>query len=42
MLEPLLYNKKTKEGVMITSENIIKQGELIYNILAIQKKEPTK
>lgn len=37
-LEPLLYNKKTKEGVMITSENILKQGELIYNIFGNTKK----
>lgn len=38
ILDPVLYNKKTKEGVMITSENIIKQGELIYNIFGNTKK----
>ena len=37
-LEPLLYNKKTREGVMVTSENIIKQGQLIYNIFGNTKK----
>ena len=39
ILEPLLYDKKTKEGVMITSENIIKQGQLIYNIFGNTKKK---
>jgi len=38
ILEPVLYNKKTKEGVMVTSENIIKQGQLIYNIFGNTKK----
>jgi len=37
-LKPLLFNKKTKEGVMITSENIIKQKQLIYNIFGNTKK----
>lgn len=38
ILEPILYNKKTKEGVMITSENIVKHGMLIYNIFGNTKK----
>ncbi|MCX6732986.1 MAG: hypothetical protein NTV98_05600 [Candidatus Roizmanbacteria bacterium] len=38
ILEPILYDKKTKEGVMVTSENILKQGELIYNIFGNTKK----
>lgn len=37
-LKPLLFNNKTKEGVMITSENIIKQKQLIYNIFGNTKK----
>lgn len=37
-LEPLLFNKKTKEGVVISSENIIKQRELIYIIFGNTKR----
>ncbi|MFZ2206084.1 MAG: hypothetical protein WA061_01245, partial [Microgenomates group bacterium] len=38
ILEPLLFNKKTKEGVVISSENIIKQRELIYIIFGNTKR----
>jgi len=38
ILEPVLYNKKTREGVVIASENIVKQGELIYNIFGNTKR----
>jgi len=38
ILEPILYDKKTKEGVMVISENIIKQGQIIYNIFGNTKK----
>jgi hypothetical protein len=37
-LKPLLFNKKTKEGVVISSENIIKQKELIYIIFGNTKR----
>lgn len=37
-LQPLLFNKKTKEGVVISSENIIKQKELIYIIFGKTKR----
>jgi len=37
-LKPILYNKKTKEGLVISSENIIKQKELIYIIFGNTKK----
>ncbi|MFZ2025857.1 MAG: hypothetical protein WAV30_01040, partial [Microgenomates group bacterium] len=38
ILEPLLFNKRTKEGVVISSENIIKQKELIYIIFGNTKR----
>ncbi|OGK62654.1 hypothetical protein A2334_03220 [Candidatus Roizmanbacteria bacterium RIFOXYB2_FULL_38_10] len=37
-LQPLLFNKKTKEGIVISSENIIKQKELIYIIFGNSKR----
>jgi hypothetical protein len=37
-LKPILYNKKMKEGVVISSENIIKQKELIYIIFGNTKR----
>lgn len=38
VLKPILYNKKMKEGVVISSENIIKQKELIYIIFGNTKR----
>lgn len=38
ILKPILYNKKMKEGVVISSENIIKQKELIYIIFGNTKR----
>ncbi|PIY69307.1 hypothetical protein COY90_01455 [Candidatus Roizmanbacteria bacterium CG_4_10_14_0_8_um_filter_39_9] len=37
-LEPILFNKKTKEGLVISSENIIRQKELIYIIFGNTKR----
>jgi len=37
-LQPLLFNKKTKEGVVVSSENIIKQKELIYIVFGNTKR----
>ena len=38
ILKPILYNKKMKEGVVISSENIIRQKELIYIIFGNTKR----
>lgn len=38
ILKPILYNKKMKEGIVISSENIIKQKELIYIIFGNTKR----
>jgi len=37
-LKPVLFDKKTKEGVVISSENIIRQKELIYIVFGKTKK----
>ena len=37
-LKPVLFDKKTKEGVVINSENIIRQKEFIYIIFGNTKK----
>ena len=37
-LKPILYDKRLKEGLVISSENIIKQKELIYIIFGNSKR----
>lgn len=37
-LKPVLFDKKTKEGVVIASANLIKQGQLAYIIFGQNKK----
>jgi len=38
LLTPILYNKKTKEGLVIISENLLVQNKLAYIIFARNKK----
>lgn len=38
LLEPLLFDKKTKEGVVIASANLLRQGLLAYIIFGKNKK----
>jgi hypothetical protein len=38
LLEPLLYSHQTKTGVIVNSDNILKDKELIYTIIAPDKK----
>lgn len=37
-LTPILFNKKTREGLIICSENLLRQGNLAYIIFAHNKK----
>lgn len=37
-LKPVLYDKKTKEGVLVISENMVMQDKLVYIIISRQKK----
>jgi hypothetical protein len=37
-LSPILFNKKTKEGVVIASANLLQQGSLAYTIFGHNKK----
>jgi hypothetical protein len=41
-LSPILYNKKTKEGIIIVSENLLKMGKLTYVIFGNSKKRALK
>lgn len=38
LIKPVLFDKKTKEGVVISSEVIIKQKELIYIVFGKTKR----
>lgn len=37
-LEPVLFNKKTKEGVVVASNNLLRQGTLAYIVFGSTKK----
>ena len=37
-LGPVLFNKKTKEGVVIASANLLKQGQLAYIVFGRDEK----
>lgn len=37
-LKPVLFNKKTKEGLVIASANVLKQGQLAYMVFAKNEK----
>ncbi len=41
-IKPVLYDKKTKEGVIISAFNTIKEGRLMYTILGKNKKNAYK
>lgn len=38
VLSPVLFNKKTREGVVITAANLLKQGSLAYIVFGHNKK----